>query len=90
MAKSLYGVQTETNCISLMMLKVEQMFRPNVEPPIIYFLDEYGSSHANPMVVDETLINNGNFHGEYLAKGKNSVFGSILATLKKWPINLPT
>ena len=34
------------------------------------FIDEYGSSHANPMVVDDTLINNGNFHGEYLAKGK--------------------
>jgi len=34
------------------------------------FLDEYGSSHANPMVVDDTLINNGNFHGEYLAKGE--------------------
>ena len=50
---------------------------------MIYFLDEYGSSHANPMVVDETLINNGNFHGEYLAKGKNS-------GLAKWPIDLPT
>ena len=57
---------------------------------MIYFLDEYGSSHANPMVVDETLINNGNFHGEYLAKGKNSYFGTIVATLTKWPIDLPT
>ena len=47
-------------------------------PFMIYYLDEYGSSHANPMVVDETLINNGNFHGEYLAKGKNSDFCPIL------------
>ena len=32
------------------------------------FSDEICSSNANPMVLDKTMMNNGNFHGEYLAK----------------------
>ena len=50
------------------------LFQVNFEILTCYnkmiFVDEYGSSHANPMVVDDTLINNGNFHGEYPAKGE--------------------
>ena len=33
--------------------------------------NELNSSNANPLVLNEMIINNGNMHGEYMSKGKD-------------------